>query len=160
MVIVFPTGFSEAQSSAKPDIEPDAKPDVRPDVRPGVRPPDVRPGGRPDVKPGKTVAPDKEDKGAVKENEEEKFVSMDFNNVDIGLFIEFISEMTGKNFVIDNKVKGKITIISPAKVSLNEAYKVFESVLEVHGYATVQSGEIIKIVSSPDVKTKNIETML
>ncbi len=151
MVMVLPVGFSEAQSSAKPDI----KPDIRSYVRPGGIP-DLRP----DITPGKTAAPEKKDKGAVKEKEEEQFVSMDFNNVDIGLFIEFISELTGKNFVIDNKVKGKITIISPAKVSLNEAYKVFESVLEVHGYATVQSGEIIKIVSSPDVKTKNIETML
>ncbi|MBN1932894.1 MAG: type II secretion system secretin GspD [Desulfobacterales bacterium] len=92
--------------------------------------------------------------------ESERFVSIDFNDVDLTVFIKFISELTGKNFVIDDKIRGKVTIISPAKISVEEAYKVFESVLEVHGYATVQAGEIIKIVSSPEARTKNIETKL
>ena len=73
-------------------------------------------------------------------------VSIDFNNVDINVLIKFISEMTGKNFVVDQRVKGKVTIISPSKISVAEAYRVFESVLEVHGYTTVKSGKIIKIV--------------
>lgn len=90
----------------------------------------------------------------------EQFVSIDFNDVDISVFIKFMSELTGKNFIIDRKVKGKVTIISPSKISVKEAYKVFESVLEVNGYATVESGEVIKIVSSPDARTKNIKTML
>ena len=94
------------------------------------------------------------------DNKPEKFVSIDFNDVDINVFIKFISELTGKNFVVDHKVKGKVTIISPAKITVNEAYKVFESVLEVHGYATVRAGEIIKIIPSPDARTKNIETRL
>jgi general secretion pathway protein D len=90
----------------------------------------------------------------------EQFVSIDFNNVDINVFIKFMSELTGTNFVVDQRVKGKVTIISPSKISLKEAYKVFESVLEVHGYTTVQSGEIVKIVPSPDARSKSIETRL
>ena len=90
----------------------------------------------------------------------EQTVSIDFNDVDINVFIKFISELTGKNFVVDHRVKGKVTIISPTRISVDEAYRVFESVLEVHGYATVPSGEIIKIVSAPDARTKNIETKL
>jgi len=89
-----------------------------------------------------------------------QFVSIDFNNVDINVFIKFISELTGTNFVIDQRVKGKVTIISPSKISLQEAYKVFESVLEVHGYTTVKSGEVIKIIPSPDARSKSIETKL
>ncbi len=88
----------------------------------------------------------------------QRYVSIDFNDVDINVFIKFISELTGKNFVIDQRVKGKVTIISPSKISVAEAYKVFESVLEVHGYATVASGRLTKIVPSPDARTKNIET--
>jgi general secretion pathway protein D len=57
-------------------------------------------------------------------------------------------------------VKGKVTIISPSKISLKEAYKVFESVLEVHGYTTVKAGDIVKIVPSPDARSKNIKTLL
>ncbi|MEW6673906.1 MAG: type II secretion system secretin GspD, partial [Thermodesulfobacteriota bacterium] len=90
----------------------------------------------------------------------DRFVTIDFNNVDITVFVKFISELTGKNFVVDNRVKGNITIISPAKISVQEAYKVFESVLEVHGFAAVPAGEVIKIIPSPDARTKNIETRL
>jgi general secretion pathway protein D len=88
----------------------------------------------------------------------QRFVSIDFNNVDISVFIKFISELTGRNFVIDQRVKGQVTIISPSEISVEEAYKVFESVLDVHGFATVQTGSLIKIIPSPDARTKNIET--
>jgi general secretion pathway protein D len=90
----------------------------------------------------------------------EQFVSIDFNNVDINVFIKFMSELTATNFVVDQRVKGKVTIISPSKISLKEAYKVFESVLEVHGYTTVKAGDIVKIVPSPDARSKNIKTLL
>jgi general secretion pathway protein D len=89
-----------------------------------------------------------------------QFVSIDFNNVDINVFIKFMSELTGTNFVVDQRVKGKVTIISPSKISLDEAYKVFESVLEVHGYTTVKAGQVVKIIPAPDARSKNVETRL
>ncbi len=91
---------------------------------------------------------------------QQQFVSIDFNNVDINVFIKFMSELSGTNFVVDQRVKGKVTIISPSKISMKEAYKVFESVLEVHGYTTVKSGEVVKIIPSPDARSKSIETKL
>ena len=93
-------------------------------------------------------------------NQSQQFVSIDFNNVDINVFIKFMSELTGTNFIVDQRVKGKVTIISPSKISLTEAYKVFESVLEVHGFTTVKSGEVTKIIPSPDARSKNVETRL
>jgi general secretion pathway protein D len=90
----------------------------------------------------------------------EQFISIDFNNVDINVFIKFMSELTGTNFVVDQRVKGKVTIISPSKISLKEAYAVFESVLEVHGYTTVKSGQVVKIIPMPDARSKSIETKL
>lgn len=90
----------------------------------------------------------------------DRYVSIDFNDVDIEVFVKFISELTGKNFVIDRRVKGKVTIISPTKISVKEAYKVFESVLEVHGYTTVDAGEVTKIIPSPYARTQNIKTRL
>ncbi|MDX2499898.1 MAG: secretin N-terminal domain-containing protein, partial [Deltaproteobacteria bacterium] len=90
----------------------------------------------------------------------EQFVSIDFNNVDINVFIKFMSELTGTNFVVDPRVKGTVTIRSPSPISLKEAFKVFESVWEVHGYTTVQSGEVVKIIPSPDARSKSIETKL
>jgi general secretion pathway protein D len=109
---------------------------------------------------GKTNESSKENKASREKRESEQFVSIDFNNVDINVLIKFISELTAKNFVVDKRVKGKVTIISPAKISIKEAYKVFESVLEVHGYTAIKAGEIIKIIPSPDARSKNIETIL
>jgi general secretion pathway protein D len=87
-----------------------------------------------------------------------RFVTIDFDNVDIQIFIKFISELTGKNFVIDKAVKGKVTIVSPTKISVDEAYRVFESVLEVHGFTTVPAGKIIKVVPAVQARSKDIET--
>ncbi|MCK5099618.1 MAG: type II secretion system protein GspD, partial [Desulfobacteraceae bacterium] len=89
-----------------------------------------------------------------------KFVSIDFNNVDINVFIKFISKLTGKNFVVDNRVKGKVTIISPTKISVKNAYKVFESVLEINGFSTVESGKIIKVVPALKAKADNLDTKI
>ncbi|PIE71011.1 MAG: type II secretion system protein GspD [Deltaproteobacteria bacterium] len=85
-------------------------------------------------------------------------VSIDFNDVDIKVFIKFISETTGKNYVIDNGVKGKVTILSPGKISLAEAEKVFQTVLDVHGFAAVASGDVVKIVRARDARSQNVET--
>ena len=89
-----------------------------------------------------------------------KYVSIDFNDVDIRVFIKFISELTKENFIIDNRVKGKVNILSPGKITIEEAFKVFESVLEVNGFTAIRSGEISKIVPSPMANSKNVETRL
>jgi len=109
---------------------------------------------------GKTGKASKNNPASRGNKDSERFISIDFNDVDISVFIKFISELTSKNFVVDQRVKGKVTVISPAKISVKEAYKVFESVLEVHGYTTVKAGQVIKIVPSPDARSKNIETRL
>jgi len=93
-------------------------------------------------------------------NSQDRFVTIDFNNVDINVFIKFISELTGKNFIVDQRVRGNVTIISPTKISVAEAYKVFESVLEVNGFSTVQAGEVTKILPSPEARTSDIPTRI
>ncbi len=89
-----------------------------------------------------------------------QFITMDFDGVDIKVFIKFIADITGKNFIIDDKVTGKITVISPRKMSLDEAYRVFLSVLEVNGFGTVDMGGVTKIVRSADAITKSLETTM
>jgi general secretion pathway protein D len=105
-------------------------------------------------KSGNTVmrSPDKELKNGQ--------VHLDFNDVDIRVFIKFMSEITGKNFVIDRRVSGKVSIVSPGTVSIKEAYRVFESVLEVHDFAAVKSGKLIKIIPARDAQQKSILTRL
>ena len=79
-------------------------------------------------------------------------VTMHFQDVDIPVLAKFISEITKKNFIVDEKVRGKVTIISPTKVTPEEAYTIFQSVLQVKGFTTVPSGRVVKILPSKDAK--------
>ncbi len=108
----------------------------------------------------KEVADEKTTPESAQQETDEDYVTIDFDNVDIAIFIKFISELTGKNFVINKAVRGKVTIISPTKISVKEAYKVFESVLEVNGYTTVPAGKITKIIPTVQARSKSIETRL
>jgi len=99
--------------------------------------------------------------GRAKDNYEKgDYITIYFNNVDIVEFIKYISELTGKNFLVDSNVKGKVTILSPTKITVKEAYKVFESVLEVNGFTIVESDSITKIVPMIEARSKDIETGL
>ncbi len=72
-------------------------------------------------------------------------VTLDFSEVDLPVLVKLISELTGKNFVIDEKVRGKVSIISPTKIPLERVYDVFLSVLELKGLTVVESGEVYLI---------------
>ena len=87
-----------------------------------------------------------------------KLVTMDFRGVDIETLVKFIGELTGKNFIVDERVRGKVTVISPTQITVAEAYKVFESILEVHGFATVPAGKVIKVVPAAEARGKSLAT--
>lgn len=97
--------------------------------------------------------------GQAQDKTSQRFITIDFDNVDIRLFIKYISELTGKNFVIDKAVQGNVTIISPTKISEDEAYRLFESVLEVNGFTTVPAGAITKIMPASRALSQNINTL-
>lgn len=81
-----------------------------------------------------------------------KGVILNFTDVDIATMVKFISDLTGKNFVMDERVKGKISVFSPAKLSNEEAFNVFTSVLELKGFTLIQSGKVYKIVPTASAK--------
>ena len=72
--------------------------------------------------------------------------SLTLKNVDIRSLIETVSAQTGKNFIIDPRVKATVTVITSEPVGKDELYELFLSVLQVHGYATVPAGDFTKIV--------------
>ena len=80
--------------------------------------------------------------------EQEDFV-LNLSDADISVFIKTVSEITGKNFVIDPRVQGKITVITATPASADRIYEIFLSALNVNGFVAVESGDIIKIV--PDI---------
>ncbi|HEX5773560.1 MAG TPA: type II secretion system secretin GspD [Geomobilimonas sp.] len=88
-----------------------------------------------------------------------KGVILNFNEVDISTMAKFISDLTGKNFVMDDRVKGKISVFSPAKLSTDEAFNVFTSVLELKGFTIVQAGRVYKIVPISAAKQSGMKIL-
>jgi general secretion pathway protein D len=73
-------------------------------------------------------------------------VTINMRDADIRTLIQWISDQTGKNMVVHRDVQGKVTVLSAKPVSREEAYRVFLSVLQVHGFAAIETPEAIKIV--------------
>lgn len=92
------------------------------------------------------------------ENFPETIESFDFPNVEITDVIKAISELTGKNFIIDSTVRGKITILAPSKITVAEAYKAFLSALAINGFTVVPSGGFLKIRNARSAQRDNIDT--
>lgn len=89
----------------------------------------------------------------------EEKVYLNVQEADIKDVIKQISKATGRNFIIDDKIRGKITIISERPMTSEEAYQTFLSALEVAGYTTVKGpANVIKIVSLKDASKSPIPT--
>ena len=73
-------------------------------------------------------------------------VQLELKNEDLESLIQLVSRRTGKNFIVDPRVKAKVTMITAGPVAADKLYDIFLSVLEVHGFATVPAGHFIKIV--------------
>ncbi len=79
-------------------------------------------------------------------------VTLNFSDADLVAVINSVSQITGKNFIIDPRVKGKVTVVSSKPLNETEVYNVFLSILQVHGFATVPTKNAIKII--PDATAK------
>ena len=128
-----------------PAPAPEAAP-VREPSRPPAAPP---PGAGAPAAPGPSMAP---------VAHSPTYLSIDFTDVELPVLIKFMSEQTKRNFIFDERVQGKITIISPRRVTLEEAYDVFLSVLQAKGFTTVTQGNTIKIVVAREARQDTIQT--
>jgi len=79
-------------------------------------------------------------------------VTFNLKEADITAVVSTVADITGKNFVIDPRVKGKVTIISSRPMERDEIYQIFLSVLQVHGFAAIETGNVVKIVPSANAK--------
>ena len=85
-------------------------------------------------------------------------VVLNFENADVQSVIKAISQLSGKNFVVDPKVKGTINIVSERPISKSDSYKVLESALRMLGFATVEADGVIKVLPEMDAKAYGMQT--
>ncbi|WP_157496712.1 type II secretion system secretin GspD [Hahella ganghwensis] len=83
---------------------------------------------------------------------EDQTWKVNLKDADIRAFITQIADITGYSFVVDPRVKGKVTVVSNAPMSQDEIYEMFLSVLNVHGFAAIPSEGVIKIVQQNEAK--------
>jgi len=82
-----------------------------------------------------------------------KSVTLNMKAADINAVISTVAEATGKNFIIDPRVKGKVTIISTKSMNKDQLYQVFLAILDVHGFTAVPAGGgVVKILPDSDAK--------
>ncbi|MES2745929.1 MAG: type II secretion system secretin GspD, partial [Bdellovibrionota bacterium] len=97
------------------------------------------------------------EQGAATIPEGQELVSIDFPEpTEIKDIIRAVALWTGKNVIIGKNVSGKIQMISPRKVTKEEAYQAFLSALNVAGYTTVETGKVIKIVATTTAAKDNL----
>lgn len=87
----------------------------------------------------------------------EESAQINLRDVEIPTLIETVSRITGKNFVVDPRVKGKVTVITNSDMDADELYETFLSILQVHGFSAVPSGaNLIKVVPSNQAKQQPV----
>ncbi|MGB1141340.1 MAG: type II secretion system secretin GspD, partial [Halioglobus sp.] len=82
--------------------------------------------------------------------------TVNLKETDIQELIKFVAEVTGSTIVVDPAVKGKVKVVSSKPVSSAELYDLFLSILEVHGYAAVRSGDVIRVIPSKDARSSPV----
>lgn len=88
---------------------------------------------------------------------QERTFRLNFNDADMSEFIKMMSEITGRNIIADDKVRGKITVVSSKPIPVSEAYNIMKSILQIKGYAVIESDNITKIVTISDAIENNSE---
>ncbi len=79
-------------------------------------------------------------------------ITPNYKDADLSQIIQAVSEVTGKNFIIDPRVNAKVTMLSATPMSPQAFYEAFLAVLQVYGYVAVPAGKVIKIVPNTDLR--------
>ncbi|MCO4785283.1 MAG: type II secretion system secretin GspD [Marinomonas atlantica] len=82
---------------------------------------------------------------------------VNLQQADIGVFIQQVSKMTGKSFIIDPRVKGKVSVISSQELNEEAVYHLLLSVLRVHGFAAVETPDGVKVVPQNIAKQSGVD---
>ncbi len=90
----------------------------------------------------------------------DELISVNFDHVDIRAVLKTIGDITGINFLVDESVRGTVTVMSPTEIPLAKIYNFLESILEVTGYAAVPTEGFVKIIPRTEAATRNLQVYI
>ena len=91
----------------------------------------------------------------------DEFVSVNFDRVDIRTLLKTVGDITGINFIVDDSVRGTVSVMSPTKIPLGQIYEFLESILEVKGCAAVPAaGNLVKIIPRAEAAKHNLQVRI
>jgi len=76
-------------------------------------------------------------------------ITPNFKDADLGQITEAVAAATGKNFIVDPRVRAQVTMISSTPMSPGAFYEAYLAILQVHGFIAVPAGDVIKILRMP-----------
>lgn len=82
--------------------------------------------------------------------------TVNLQDTDIQELIKFVADVTGATIVVDPGVKGKIKVVSSRPVNKSELYDLFLSILDVHGYTAVRTGNVIRVIPNKDARSSPV----
>jgi len=86
-------------------------------------------------------------------------ITLNFTNIDISAMAKVMSELTRRNFILDERITGKVTVMTPTRVSSDEAYAVFLSALEIKGFTAVEDGKITRIIPLSSARQSGLKVL-
>lgn len=92
------------------------------------------------------------------EGSKEVVTEFNFPDADILDIAKTLGKLTGKNFILDKDVKGRITIISNSAITVGDAWRAFLTALDINGFALIPSGKYIRIARQRDARDKQLKT--
>ncbi len=90
----------------------------------------------------------------------DEMVSVNFDNVDIRTVLKTIGDITGINFIPHESVTGTVTVMSPTPIRLGDLYAFLQSILDVHGYATIEMNNAVKVVPKADAARNHLQVRI
>jgi len=87
------------------------------------------------------------------------FVTLNFSNIEIAALAKVLSEMTHRNFLVDERIMGKITVMTPTKITPDEAYQVFLSALELKGFTAIEDGKFVRIIPAAAARQSGLKVV-
>ena len=143
ILIVFLIGSCASKQPAKdiavPQPQPSAEEEIKETAPSAQKPPEIK-----KLK--------KEEPLSVEQEAKDKFVILNFDGADISTVISAIGEMLQMNYILSPNVTGKVTIHSHKKISLNDLFPVFQTILDINGLTAVRDGAVYKIVPLDQAK--------